>query len=223
MDALAMSVRANADLDYTLDQIVQHAKQATAAEEVGLHLRRSGGRVEAAESSDRWSHAADVLQVELNEGPCVDAAVDGPEVVRIDDLCTDARWPRWARRAAEFGWRSVVSVTLGTESEIIGSLNLYAREVARYDSTDEDVAILFARHATAALAPALEIAGLRKAMDTRLTIGQAEGILMERYQLTADQAFALLRRWSQTTNRKLVDVARTVIADRRPTSEEPTG
>lgn len=209
-----MSVRANADLDYTLDQIVQHAKQATSAEEVGIHLRRSGGRVEAAESSNRWSHAADVLQVELNEGPCVDAAVNGPEVVRIDDLRTESRWPTWAPEAAGLGWRSVLSVTLGTESEIIGSLNLYAHEAARYDATDEDVAILFGRHATAALAPALEIAGLRKAMDTRLTIGQAEGILMERYHLTGDQAFALIRRWSQTTNRKLVDVARTVVTDR---------
>lgn len=119
----------------------------------------------------------------------MDAAVDGPEVVRIDDLRTDSRWPQWSRRAAELGWRSVLSATLGTETEIIGSLNLYAREVARYDGSDEDVAILFARHATAALAPALEIAGLRKAMDTRLMIGRAEGIVMERYNLSGDEAF----------------------------------
>jgi GAF domain-containing protein len=213
LDALAMSVRKDAALTYTLDQIVEHAKLATAADEVGIHLRRRGGRVEAAESSNHPSHEADQLQIDLDEGPCLDAAVNGPEVVRINDLRTEPRWPRWSQTAADLGWRSVLSVTLATESDVIGSLNLYSRTAHRYDRADEDVAVLFARHATAALAPALKIEGLRKALDSRLIIGRAEGVLMERYGLSGDEAFAMLQRQSNNTNQKLIDIARTILND----------
>jgi hypothetical protein len=90
----------------------------------------------------------------------------------------------------------------------LGALNIYASSPAAFDDECQEIGQMFAGHAAVALAGAEHESNLRSGMGTRDIIGQAKGILMERYKLTADRAFGVLSRASQEVNRKLADVAR---------------
>ena len=96
---------------------------------------------------------------------------------------------------------------LFVEHDDLGALNLYGRHTNAFDDESERVGLLFASHAAIAFADAERVRNLRIAVDRRDIIGQGKGILMERYRITADQAFDLLRRASQESNRKVFDVA----------------
>lgn len=106
-------------------------------------------------------------------------------------------------------------VPLATGEQTVGALGLFSDRPAAFDSDDEAIAHVLASHASVALAIARMEASLAQAVDARLLIGQATGILMERYDIDADQAFAVLRRYSQTMNSKLHQVARRLIETRR--------
>jgi GAF domain-containing protein len=151
----------------------------------------------------------DVLQEKLGQGPCLDAVWEH-EVVRVDDLSTDDRWPKFARQASERGVRSMVCFRLFVEGDRLGALNMYSRTAHAFDEESQDVGRLFAAHAAIAVAGAEHEANLRTALTSRDVIGQAKGILMERHKLTAAQAFGVLAQVSQELNRKLIDVAREV-------------
>ena len=120
---------------------------------------------------------------------------------------TEQRLPRFAAEAVRLGVLSSLSFQLFVEGDDLGALNLYARAPHAFGEESEDVGLVLAAHAAVALAGARREDHLRRAVDNRDLIGQAEGILMERHELTADQAFQVLARVSQQTNRKLVDVA----------------
>ena len=116
---------------------------------------------------------------------------------------------------AELGLRSVLSIRLHTSGSTIGALNLYAGRPEAFDDDDDAVAHILARHASIALANARQESSLWQAIDARKLIGQAQGMLMERFDLDADQAFAVLRRYSQDNNIKLRVVAQRLVETRR--------
>lgn len=152
----------------------------------------------------------DLEQERLQEGPCLDA-VWQQETVRIDDMRTEERWPRYAAIAVERGVLSALSFQLFVAENNLGALNLYAAAPGVFGEESEDVGLVFAAHAAVALAGARHEQHLQQAVTSRDLIGQAKGVLMERYKLTADAAFALLAHTSQRMNRKLVDVARELV------------
>ena len=133
--------------------------------------------------------------------------------VIVSDTRTDRRWPR-GRRGSGLGIRSLLSVRLYTSASTIGTLNLYDSRPDRFDIDDQAVAHLLSRHAAVALASARATENLWQAVDARKLVGQAQGILMERYPFTADQAFAVLVRYSQDHNLKLRTVAEGLIMNR---------
>ena len=163
--------------------------------------------VEPRASSSDLPRQVDELQSRLQQGPCLDAVWED-EVVRVDDLAADARWPEFAREAADLGVGSVLCFQLFVDGDRMGALNLYALSPGAFDDESQEIGLLFAAHASVALAAAQDEQNLRTGMTNRDVIGQAKGILMERHKLSADQAFAVLARVSQEMNRKLVDVAR---------------
>lgn len=110
------------------------------------------------------------------------------------------------RRASALGVGSRLSLQLFVRGRDLGALNLFSRERDAFSDDSERVGLLFAAHAAVALAGAQQQAQLRRALDTRDLIGQAKGMLMERYTISADRAFAVLVRLSQAGNRKLVDI-----------------
>ena len=174
-----------------------------------------------------WSHPValdiDSVQYETGEGPCLDA-ITKETIVYAEDLAEDLRWPSFGPRAVALGMRSLLSCRLSSNGTL-GALNLYAHLPRAYGVTDRTKALIFAAHAGVALgaAEALEdatvslnaeirrVEDLRGALASREVIGQAEGILIERERITADQAFGVLRRSSQHLNIKLREVAQYLV------------
>ena len=158
----------------------------------------------------------DALQHRSDEGPCVDAVTVGAPYY-ANDLAEEQRWPRFSPLAAAAGIRSVFAVPLSAGNPL-GALNLYAHLPGAFGVVDRARAVLLASLASLAVANAhthedeeRRAANLQAALVTREVIGQAQGILMERERITADQAFDILRRASQHLNRKLREIAETLV------------
>lgn len=191
-------------------------------EMAGVTVRRRRGRFESKAPSEPKVTACDELQYELEEGPCVDAVTDDP-LVRTDDVSTDERWPRWGPQVEQqHGVRSMLSIRLFTSRRVHGALNLYAFAPAAFDVEAVDLARVLAVHVSVALRGALLDEQLQVAVDSRNLIGQAQGLLMERYSLDSERAFAVLTRISQDRNTRLVEVADHVVRRRElPGAEAP--
>ena len=168
-------------------------------------------------STDPFVKALDQAQIDMDEGPCLDAARGGSTCYAAD-LVDDGRWPMFGPYAVEAGIRSVLAYSLSAEH--VSALNLYGRLPTAFGATDRAQGQLFATLARLALDSAEERAAgearaenLTDALKTREVIGQAQGILMEREQISAEQAFDIMRRASQRMNIKLRDVARDVVGN----------
>jgi GAF domain-containing protein len=203
------------DVDDTLEGVLQLSVRTAPCDIASVSMRHGGGRLETTAASDEVAARAHELQQELNEGPCLDVQFDSEGVNVVPDLADSRRWPRWAVHARELGLASMVAVRLFASDQTIGALDLYSREPHDYDSDDVLVARLVAARVSAVLANAQHEQTLWEAIDARHQIGMAQGILMERYGLSPDQAFGVLRRYSQEQNRKLRQLAQDVIATRR--------
>ena len=210
--SVARELSGEPDVQHTLQRTVELAAEHLDSEVYAsvslVHNRR---QVETSASSDDRATRADALQYELEEGPCLDA-ISEQETFRIGDMTTDQRYPGWARRVAEeTGIRSSLSFQLYVADDSLGALNLYSAHPDAFSREDWAEGQVFAAQAAVALQAAQTEEHLRAAMTTRTVIGQAQGILMERYKITSDQAFQLLSRLSQQTNTKLHEIARRLI------------
>ncbi|NMO92296.1 ANTAR domain-containing protein [Actinomycetospora sp. TBRC 11914] len=201
------------DLDATLDQIVTSAVALIdAADEGGLsRTHQVTGR--ASHATSEIVNELDRLQDELDEGPCITAAEDPPPdgLILARDLAGSdgARWPRFAAKAVQAGFRCLLSAQLssGRESRR-SSLNLYSRTPDAFSAEDEVTAGLFALQAGTLMYGADTAAGLNRALANRDMIGRAKGLLMERFAVGDEAAFQMLVTASQDTNMKLAEVAR---------------
>ncbi|WP_129667683.1 GAF and ANTAR domain-containing protein [Phytoactinopolyspora endophytica] len=217
---MALELQNEPDIEQTLDRVVQYAREATGCDAAGVMFLYGRGRIETAVTTDPRVAESDRLQTELDEGPCVRAMWD-EDTFLVADTESEERWPAWGHGVAELGLRSAIGVRLFTLKSTLGALNLYDETPGFFGEDDFEVAEIFARHASVALAAADEERGLREAIGTRQLIGQAQGILMERYGLDAERAFALLRRYSRNYNIKLRRVAQQVVDTRSlPASDD---
>ncbi|WP_432511431.1 GAF and ANTAR domain-containing protein [Kineococcus sp. SYSU DK001] len=171
-----------------------------------ISLVRGRRRIWSAAVTDDVARRVDAAQEDAGQGPCLDAMTAEP-VVRTDDLGADPRWPALAAPARQLGVRSVLCFHLFVHGNTLGGLNLLSREPAAFDAESEAVGSMIAAHAAVALADAQQFDDLRTALGNRDLIGQAKGILMERFKVDADQAFAVLTRISQDRNVKLHHLA----------------
>jgi GAF domain-containing protein len=192
----------------------------TAADAASVTLRRRGC-LETSAFSDQVVLALDEAQYEANDGPCVQALDEGTVVHATDGL---ARWPPLSQRAREAGIRSVLSTPLSTGGDPLASLNLYSRS-PEFDDEARHLNSLFVGPASTTLANAMAFSAasqladnLREAITTREIIGEAKGILIARQNCSSDEAFDVLRRASQRTNRKLRDIAVDLVqsSERKP-------
>ncbi len=201
------------DAPLTFQRVVDRALEVVpGCDHCGLHLRKGKNKAESATATDEVAAEADRIQDELQEGPCVDAAFQHENFV-VHDLLTDVRWPTWAARASALGIRSSMSIRLTADDATIGALNFYSDEPGSFDG-DQDIAMIFASHAAAAMANARLVSGLRTAIDSRHTIGIAQGVLAVRYDISYERAFQVLHRYSNNHNVKLRDVAEQVLETR---------
>lgn len=199
-------------VEETLQAITRAAAEGMpGARSAGVTLidRRRGLHNRAA--TDDLPRQVDAIQVEVGEGPCLQT-LRTRHTVRVDDLAFDPRWPQFSARVAAQGVRSMLTFRLPVPGGNLGALSLYSTAPAAFDTRAENLGLLYATHAAVALFGAEQEAGLRLAVDSRDVIGQAKGILMERYNLTGEQAFGLLVRSSKQSNIKLRDIAERLAA-----------
>ncbi len=175
---------------------------------VSMVVRRR--RVEAQAASSDLPRRVDALQEEVGQGPCLSAVFE-QQTVLVEDLGAEQRWPDFSRRAAALGVGSMLSFQLHVDGDNLGALNLYGLQKGSFDEASVETGLLFASHAAIAYAAAQREQLLERALVSRQLVGQAQGILMERSRLTADQAFAQLTEWSQAANVKLLEVARRLV------------
>jgi hypothetical protein len=176
----------------------------------GVSWLQEGQPIETLASTDEIAALLDRAQFELGEGPAVESLWDG-ETCWIEDMQAETRWPRFTVRAAELGVRSMLSCQLLSPRQTSAALNLYARQTAALDEDSAAIVQVFAAHASIALTHRRTESGLRSAVETRGTIGQAIGILIERHKVSPERAFDLLVRASQRSHVKLRDLATYVV------------
>jgi small nuclear ribonucleoprotein (snRNP)-like protein len=212
---VAIELFGSGTVEGTLQRIVDVAQRTVEGCDAAGIFVVDGGRATTAAASDALAVEVDELQIAADEGPCLDAAVGGATFYAAD-LVDEPRWRTFAPAGVEAGVRSVLAYSLSATR--LSALNLYARLPAAFGATDRAQGQLFATLARLALDSAEERAAddkragnLTEALRTRELIGQAQGILMERERITADQAFDMLRRASQHMNIKLRDVAETLV------------
>ncbi len=213
-DGLAELHESRGSESMTLETIIGWSKRAVSGADAGAFVLGAKGKLVVVPSSPEVRKAHE-LQIELDEGPCLEVINDADlDAVIIGDTSTDRRFPQWGPAAAEIGFRSVVSAVLKTAEKRFGSLNVYAVEPGSFDRDDLAVIEIFSRRAARAMAVAEDRAGMSAALDTRKLIGQAQGILMERLDLDAEAAFAYLVRESQARNVKLRAIADWIVVNR---------
>ena len=214
MAELARSTAMPRSLDEILADVTGTAKELIEGVDVaGVLLIGKGGTFETVAQTSDVMFKLDELQMRYNEGPCYEAALD-EIVVRIDDFRKEPRFPKYAPAVAELGILSALSFKLYTADRTAGALNLFGTEPKLWDSEAETIGMVLAGHAAAAILASREGEQLKSALSTRDRIGQAKGIIMERFGVDDVQAFDMLRKLSQDGNTRLVDVAQRVIDTR---------
>ncbi|MHB9863823.1 GAF and ANTAR domain-containing protein [Streptomyces sp. YIM S03343] len=219
MATMARDLLAQDSVDATLERITRTATEVVEGCDASGILILRGGRVQTLAPTEALVVDSDRLQVRLGEGPCYDAAhsSQGERVFRIPDFTVDEpRWPRYVPEARRLGLGSMMGFLLFTEEEDLGALNLYSRRPGAFTRASETAGWLLASHAAVALASARTHAQMEQAVATRHVIGEAMGILMGNHRITEEQAFDVLRRYSQEHNVKLREVARRVCERGRP-------
>ena len=207
----AHEINAASDLEATLHTIAQVALTSLPEiDHVGVSLAHRDGRVETKAYTDDLVLELDRLQYSFNEGPCLHALTTAA-VVRVENARHEQRWPKFIPEAVKLGLRAQLGLRLYADHHTLGGLNLYS---VSHDTIDDDTverAELFATHAALALGRARREEQLNTALTTRHVIGQAVGIVMERFSITEPRAFEYLTRVSSTSEKKLRDVAKALV------------
>jgi hypothetical protein len=219
LSRLARSLDERTDLATTLNAIVNAAVGTVpGAQQASISAVRAGHAMETLASTGELSRKVDAVQAETGQGPCL-TTLHEHATVRLDDAADEERWPRFTPQAAALGMGSMLSLQLYVRGADLGALNLLSERPRAFDDESEHVGLLFASHAGVAMAGARHADDFQRGMWTRDVIGQAKGILSERFGIDGDQAFLLLARASSHTNRKLHDIAGELVTSGRLPAE----
>lgn len=184
------------------------------AEMASLSVVHRGHIVETPAATSEDAFAADALQYDLGSGPLI-VDVWEREVVSWPDLSSEPPWQPWAQAVGQkFGFRSVLSFRMFAADQRLGAISLYSTHPHGFSSADIEAGISFAAHTAIAIEVARDDENKELALDSRSIIGQATGIVMERYGLDAVRSFAALKRISQESNVPMHQVAADLIRTR---------
>ena len=203
-----------------LRTVTMRAAELVGVAAVGLLLADPHGRLQLMAASDEKTRLLVLLQLQHHQGPCLDALAAGVEVGNTDLRRATPVWPAFAPRAAERGFRSVHAVPLRLRHRVIGVLNLFGTDAGGFEPDDvadvralADVAAIGLLQEQAICRAGILAGRLQGALNSRVVIEQAKGALARTHDIDVDSAFTLLRGYARDRNRKLVDVARAVLAD----------
>jgi GAF domain-containing protein len=207
----ALAINQPSTLEDTLDSIV-HATRSSVPEltDVGISVTHRDGTIETMAGTGQLVWELDAIQYDLGEGPCLESIREAHTVV-VENARHEQRWPRFIPQAVQHGLRSQLAVRLYDDGTTLGGLNMYSTASDTIDPDAVHAAELFATHASIALGHAHHEHHLNQALESRKVIGQALGILMERYEIDEDRAFQFLVRASSTSEMKLRAVAQELV------------
>lgn len=218
LEGLGSSDIGGIPVEAALERVVGAARGLFAVRGVGLMLVDDGGALRYVLGSDPVAQALERSQEELVEGPCVDSFVLG-ELVRTDDLIADPRWPRLSARLTGLGARAVLGVPTRLGGTPVGSLNVHRESPYAWDDSDEQAIASYAAIVEGVLAGAVAahrgeriVGQLQGALDRRVIIERAVGLLMARLDTDAVGAFGALRKAARHSRRRVADVAEDVLA-----------
>jgi GAF domain-containing protein len=214
MAELARSVAAPRDIEAVLSGVTAMTVELlSGADTAGVLLVSKGGKFESLSGTSELIYEVDRLQEKHNTGPCVEAAVN-ELVVRTEDFETETRWPQYSREVCKLGVRSSISFKLYTGDRTAGALNVFSRSPHSFDADSEVIGSILAAHAAAAVLASRDSQQLQAALLSRDLIGQAKGMLMERFDVDAGGAFDMLRKLSQQMNVRLAEIAQRIVETR---------
>jgi transcriptional regulator with GAF, ATPase, and Fis domain len=208
------------DLIEFLQMVTSQTSELVDARDAGLLLADHQGRLQLMAASDERTQMLELFQVQTVEGPCQDCYREGEPVVNADLREAADRWPKFAPRAVEAGFRSVHAFPLRLRKDVIGALNLFGDDVGQMEPNDVQVVQAFADVATIGLMQERAVRRgevlseqLQSALNSRIVIEQAKGALAQIHSTTTDDAFARLRAFSRRNNLRLGDVAAAITTD----------
>lgn len=212
---LGRELTGHQSIDQVVDTISHRAFELIPAADHAAISTGRRGKFETVAYTSELPPQVDQIQYDLESGPCVDAILSDT-TYRVGDLAHDAKWPEFGRLAAgRYDIHSMLSVRMYLEDDdLLAGLNLYAHSEDAFDESDETTATLLATHGALAFVAARrqdKIDNLERALENSRRIGTAIGILMATYKVTDQQGFDLLRIASQSTHRKLADIADDVV------------
>lgn len=209
--------RRTTDIDAVLSELTQSAVDyVSGAQYSGITIAGRDGKVRTAAATGHYPVVLDEIQQRVEDGPCLAAAWE-QHIIRIDDMETEQRWSAYCREVlAETPIRSVVAFQLYADNQTMGALNFYAETPGAFDADAVESGLIIATHAALMWSLMRRDEQFRSALASRDIIGQAKGMLMERYTIDAGQAFEVLKKLSQSSNTPLIDVARDIVTVERP-------
>jgi GAF domain-containing protein len=215
---LADTLVADFDVVDLLTLLTDRCVEVLEIDAAGLMLVAPGGDLRLMTSSNEAMRVLELFELQSQEGPCLDCYRTAEPVVNEDLAGTHGRWPRFAPEAIAAGYRTVHALPMRLRGTIIGALNLFGVEPEEMQPADIDAAQALADVATIAIlqhraATEAQILNeqLNYALNSRIVIEQAKGMVAQREGLDMEQSFARLRTYARRNNLKLADVARGVI------------
>lgn len=215
---LADTLVADYDVIELAQQLIDSSMTLLPIDAAGILLGDPHGELHVFASSSEQTRLLELLQVEADVGPCLEAYRTGQPVLVADLHADAAKWPAFAERAAEYRLNAVTALPLRLRAERVGALNLFRSQAGPMEIADvavaqalADVATIGILHQRVLTQSELVNQQLQMALNTRLIIEQAKGVLAERGTIDMDHAFKALRGHARRTNRKLADLARDVV------------
>jgi transcriptional regulator with GAF, ATPase, and Fis domain len=208
------------DLIEFLHLVTSRTTELVTTGAAGLLLADHRGRLQFMAASSEEARLLELFQVQIHEGPCQDAFRSGAPVLNADLSSADDRWPSFAPRAVLAGYLSVHAFPLRLRSEVIGALNLFGSGPGELDPDDARIIQALADVATIGILQERSIhrgevltEQLQSALNSRVVIEQAKGVVAQLHDVTVTEAFDLLRTYARRTRQRLVDVAAAVVVD----------
>ena len=224
--SLASSLANGKDVVDLLSELTADCARLLDVASAGLLLADRRGVLHVMAGSSEATRNLELFQLQRDQGPCLDCYRTGQAVIVEDLKAEAAKWPQFAEAAIEAGFRSVHALPMRLRDNVLGALNLFGSAVGALSEDDLQLGQALADVASVALAQATTAADrqtlnlqLQGALDSRIVIEQAKGILSERAGLDMEKAFNQLRRFSRDHNRQLGEVARALV-DRTLTAEQ---
>ena len=205
--------RPDTDSDTVIAELAEHAAvEIPGAQYAGVTVTRNAKHIDTPAATHKWPILLDEIQQRHREGPCLTAAWE-EKTIHVADLETDDRFPLYRRDALEqTPIRSVMAFQMFIAGETMGALNVYAEQPHVFGQESRDIGLVFAAHSSVAWNAARRDEQFKRALASRDTIGQANGMIMERYGVDAVQAFEVLRKLSQDSNLPLIQIASELVA-----------